>query len=204
MPAFAPAFVDRLPAIRGGFEAHLTVDTDRPGDFAALCAELGVDHVAIELPEGVHRGQPMTASHHRGELAAVIDEVEALHARISAAGFTIVRTKLEAAANNEGVPLAEGYFEFHVKVGGERNREQNDELDTIAREHGGRLSRNGRSGSRFITQRVYRADLATAEAQLDGLLAALDAAAISPSGIAREYTIYDSRIELDAGWLEPP
>ena len=129
----------------------------------------------------------------------MIDEVEAMHARISAAGFTIVRTKLEAAANNEGVPLAEGYFEFHVKVRDERGHE----LDTIAREHGGRLSRNGRSGSRFITQRVYRADLATAEAQLDGLLAALDSAAISRSGIAREYTIYDSRIELDAGWLEP-
>jgi len=24
------------------------------------------------------------------------------------------------------------------------------------------------------------------------------------AGIAREYTLYDSRIELDAGWLEPP
>jgi hypothetical protein len=197
VPAFAAAFVDRLPAIRGGFEAHLTVDTDRPSEFAALCAELGVDHVAIELPEGVHRGQPMTASHHCGELAAVVAEVEALHARIARAGFAIVRTKLEAAANNEGVPLADGYFEFHVKVTG------GDELDQIARAHGGRLSRNGRSGSRFITMRVYRADLATAEAQLEGLIAALDAATVTRGSIAREYTIYDSRISLDAGWLEP-
>jgi hypothetical protein len=207
VPAFAPAFADRPLAIRGGFEAHLTVDTDRRADFEVLCGELGVDCVGIELPDGVHRAQPMTASHHRGELAAVIGEVEALHARIVAAGFTIVRTKLEALAANEGVPPADdaGYFEFHVKVRVDPARL--DELAQIARSSGGRLSRNDRQHrptQRFVTMRVYRATRAAAEAQLDALLAALDAADFDRAGIAREYTLYDSRIELDAGWLEPP
>jgi hypothetical protein len=208
VPAFAPAFADRPLAIRGGFEAHLTVDTDRRVDFEALCGELGVDCVGIELPDGVHRAQPMTASHHRGELGVVIGEVEALHARIVAAGFTIVRTKLEALASNEGVPPADdaGYFEFHVKVRVEPARL--DSLAQLARASGGRLSRNDRRhdgpAQRFVTMRVYRATRAVAEAQLDTLLAALDAAGFERAGIAREYTLYDSRIELDAGWLEPP
>ena len=205
VPAFAPAFADRPLAIRGGFEAHLTVDTDRKADFEVLCGELGVDCVGIELPDGAHRAQPMTASHHRGELAAVIGEVEALHARIVAAGFTIVRTKLEALASNEGVPPPDdsGYFEFHVKVRVDPDRL--DELARIAHAGGGRLSRNDRRTSqRFVTMRVYRATRAAAEAQLDAMLAALDAAGFDHAGIAREYTLYDSRIELDAGWLEPP
>ena len=83
--------------MRGTFEAHLTVDTERSAEFEALCGELGVDHVGIELAEGVHRAQPMTASHHRGELADVMVEVEALRAKLVAAGFTVVRTKLEAS-----------------------------------------------------------------------------------------------------------
>ena len=99
--------------MRGAFEAHLTVDTDR-ADFAALCRELGVDHVGIELAEGVHRAQPMTASHHRGELADVMVEVEALRAKLVAAGFTVVRTKLEAAVDNEGIPTAGGYYD-HIE-----------------------------------------------------------------------------------------
>ena len=194
--------------IRGLFEAHLTVDTDRRADFEALCGELGVDCVGIELPDGVHRAQPMTASHHRGELPAVIGEVEALHARIVAAGFTIVRTKLEASASNEGVPPADdaGYFEFHIKVRVDPMRL--DALARIARSCGGRLSRNDRRRDdlpqRFVTMRVYRATRAAADVQLDALLAALDAAGFDHAGIAREYTLYDSRIELDAGWLEPP
>ena len=209
MPAFAPAFADRPLAIRGGFEAHLTVDTDRKADFEVLCGELGVDCVGIELPDGVHRAQPMTASHHRGELGVVIAEVEALHARIVAAGFTIVRTKLEALASNEGVPPADdaGYFEFHVKVQVDPMRL--DALARIARSCGGRLSRNDRRRDaaglqRFVTMRVYRATRMAAEAQLDVLLAALDAGGFDRAGIAREYTLYDSRVELDAGWLEPP
>ena len=214
MPAFAPGFADRPLAIRGGFEAHLTVELsgDRRTDFEALCGELGVDCIGIELPDGVHRAQPMTASHHRGELADVIGEVEALHARIVAAGFTIVRTKLEASASNDGVPPPDddGYFEFHVKVRVDREQPARlVELGRLARACGGRLSRNDRrrdelASQRFVTMRVYRASRTIAEAQLDALLAALDAAGFDRASIAREYTLYDSRIELDAGWLEPP
>jgi len=207
------ALADRLSklAIRGTFEAHLTVETDTPArraELDALCAELGVDHVGIELPAGVHRAQPMTASYHRGELAAVAGEIEALHARLVAAGFPVVRVKVEAALDNEGLPTADGYHEFHVKVR-VPDPAALDALAALAASHGGRLSRNDRrrddaGAQRFVTLRVYRSDRAAAEARLDALLAALAGAGFEIAGTAREYTIYDSRIELDAGWLEPP
>jgi hypothetical protein len=195
--AFSAEFVARRLALSGAFEAHLTVETDRGEAFAALCGELGVDHVAIELASGEHHAQPMTASHHRGRLADVMGEIDALYARIEAAGFPIVRTKVEAAPDIEGLPTPEGYFEFHVKV-----RNPPLELAAIAEAHGGRLSRNERSaGQRFVTLRSY-SDRATAEARLATLLEAL--ASVEIAGVVREYTVYDSRIQLDAGWLEPP
>ena len=183
--------------MRGAFEAHLTVDTDRGADFEARCRELGVDHVGIELAEGVHRAQPMTASHHRGELAEVMAEVAALRDQLVAAGFTVVRTKIEAAVDNAGLPTADGYFEFHVKVAVDDARD----LAQRAARHGGRLSRSERRpGQRFVTLRAYT-DRATAEARLADLLAAL--AGFDVRGVVREYTVYDSRIQLDQGWLEP-
>jgi hypothetical protein len=213
MGAFSPAFEARLDelAIRGTFEAHLTIETmtvERRAAFEALCAELGIDHVGIELREGAHRAQPMTASRHRGELAAVMAEVDALHARIAAAGFAIVRVKLEAMPANEGVPTEDGYHEFHVKV---RVADPGAlaALAALAARYGGRLSRNDRrhdaaGAQRFVTLRVYRESREAAEARLDALLGALAAAGHAVAGTVREYTIYDSRIELDAGWLEPP
>jgi len=60
---------------RGTFEAHVTVeaaDLAARERFGALCAELGVKCVLIELPEGVTRSQPMTASYHRGDMAGVL------------------------------------------------------------------------------------------------------------------------------------
>jgi len=213
MGAFSSAFVARLDrlALRGTFEAHLTVDADRPdvrAGFAALCAELGVDHVGIELPQGEHRAQPMTASYHRGELTEVVREIDALHARLVERGFAVVRVKLEAVLGTDGLPTDDGYYEFHVKVRVPELARLVD-LAMIADRHDGRLSRNDRSrddsgAQRFVTLRVYRSDRAAAEARLDALVEVLRANGFAIAGTAREYTIYDSRIELDAGWLGPP
>ncbi|MCX5748288.1 MAG: hypothetical protein NT062_38030, partial [Proteobacteria bacterium] len=111
-------------AWRGTFEAHLTVATPRArhASFAQLCAQLGVKCILIELAAGVHRAQPMTSTHHRGALADVAAEVLALAARLDAAGFPVVRVKLEALLGAEPGPIVDpardphGYFEFHAKV----------------------------------------------------------------------------------------
>src|SRR5262245_57911588 len=80
----------------GTCEAHVTVGSLDPAGldrFGDLCGQLGVKCVVIELPEGATRSQPMTASYHRGELAAAVAEVAALAQGVRAAGFDVVRVK---------------------------------------------------------------------------------------------------------------
>src|SRR5947207_2833568 len=101
--------IDRLrgQSGRGTFEAHVTVTADdlaASERFRALCGELGVKCVLIELPAGVTRSQPMTSTYHRGELAEVVAEVAALARSLRQGGFEVVRLKLEAVVTNEGVP----------------------------------------------------------------------------------------------------
>src|SRR5688572_4652818 len=141
---------------RGTFEAHLTVDAanaERRDAFAALCRELGVKCVLIELARGAHPSQPMTSSHHTGDLAAIAGEVTALHARLVAAGFPITRVKIEADVTNEGISADAGvagtYFEFHAKVQVDTDVGALRELCIANRAH---LSRNEiERGSRFVT-----------------------------------------------------
>jgi len=219
-PAFSSAITARLQATpcRGSFEAHLTVDADdleRRAAFEALCAELGVKCVLIELAAGVHRSQPMTASYHRGELAAVLGEIDALHARLWDAGFPVVRVKIEAAAMNSGVPITDdeaaqidGYFEFHAKVRLPAVTSDLAALRALCESRSAHLSRNDRKrdergvAERFITQRVYGAGRTRAASEFDALLRDLAQAGHAVVSMKREYTIYDGRLELDAGWLD--
>jgi hypothetical protein len=220
-PAFPPAQAERLRKLpcRGTFEAHLTVRPDGPERreaFRRLCAGLGVKCVLIELARGVSRSQPMTASYHRGPLAEVLEEVEALHARLWEGGFPVVRVKLEAVATNPGVPLTddeaatlpEGYFEFHAKLRLSADADL-DPLRALCDRHGAHLSRNERKrddagAERFVTLRVYRAGRERASAAYEALLRDLAAAGLQVVGQQREFTVYDGKADLDAGWLDTP
>jgi hypothetical protein len=220
-PAFPPAQAERLRKLpcRGTFEAHLTVQADGPQrreDFRRLCAELGVKCVLIELARGTSRSQPMTASYHRGDLSEVMEQVEALHRRLGEGGFAVVRVKLEAVASNPGVPdtdeaaaaLPEGYFEFHAKLRLPAGADL-EPLRTLCGRHGAHLSRNDRKRDedgteRFVTLRVYRAGRQRATADCEALLQDLAAAGLRVIGVQREFTVYDGRADLDAGWLDAP
>lgn len=215
-------------AMRGRFEAHLTVASDRTAELEQACRELGIGCVLIALPAGAHPSQPMTASHHDGDLATAVAAVEALYAQLEARGFAIARVKLEADTTNGGVPETDaeaaalgGYFEFHVRVrvdaqqaerraaeraAAPRGHAEVDRLRAVVAPHGAHVSRNApdSEGERFVTLRVFAAGASRAEAQLAELERALADAGFPIAGVIRELTLYDSRVELDAGWLEPP
>jgi hypothetical protein len=203
---------------RGTFEAHVTIAADDATTrerFRDLCAQLGAKCVLIELPEGVTRSQPMTATYHRGEVAAVAEEVAALSRTVRDAGFDVTRLKLEAVATNEGLPdtdeeaaafPAENHFEFHVKalLGTDADL---DVLRSLCARHDARLSSNalkmdtdGRR-ERFVTMRVYHAGRRSAFARFDALVNDLLAAGYTLGNRLREYTLYDSAVRLDAGWI---
>jgi hypothetical protein len=191
--------------IRGSFEAHLTVEAEtveRRDAFAAACAELGVKCVLIELARGAHRSQPMTSSHHAGTLDEVLHEVEVLRTRLVAAGFAVSRVKVEAEVTNEGVPVDEpgppgSYFEFHAKLA---TGDDIEALRAICLAKGAHLSNNAiQRGLRFVTMRAYEVGRTEARARFERLLAALSPYELV--GTKAEFTVHDSRLELDAGWL---
>jgi len=205
----------------GTFEAHVTVQADDLAArerFRALCDELGVKCVLIELPAGQTRSQPMTSTYHRGELAEVVAEVAGLARALRQGGFAVVRLKLEAVVTNEGIPQdddqaqgfpAGNYFEFHVKVTLTPGADL-EPLRQLCKRHAAHLSSNalkrevdGRA-ERFVTLRVYGAGRHRAEQVFEGLMAELQSAGYALSNRLREYTIYDSNIAVDAGWIDPP
>ena len=188
MGAFPPAVASHLRALghRGTFEAHLTVDGDGAG-FAAACDALGVKCVVIALARGAHPQQPMTSTRHAGALADAVDAIDALHARVEAAGFRIVRVKVEADAD-DAVVVPGGYFELHAKLA-----RVDEAVRAACAAAGAHLSRNEREpGVRFATLR------APTREPLAPFVAALGDAAIA---VKAEYALYDDRVELDAGWL---
>ncbi len=210
------ALVDR-PGY-GTFEGHVTVAADGSvEDFRAACTGLGVKPVLIELPHGETPSQLMTAAYARGELAEAAARVAAVARGLRAAGFAVERVKLEAVAANDGVPdtdaaarafPADCYFEFHVKLALSAGTGR-EATQAVCERHGARLSRNafkavaGRE-ERFATLRVYHAGRGTAYCRLDALLADLAAAEVVVLNTVREYSLFDSAVELDAGWLDPP
>jgi hypothetical protein len=220
-PASPAEQADRLRALpcRGTFESHLTVTADDPTRreaFKALCDRLGVKCVLIELARGVSPSQPMTATYHQGDLAQVLTEVEELHTRLWEGGFPVVRVKLEAVASNPGVPITDaeaahfpdGYFEFHAKLclpaGVDLER-----LGDVCVRHGAHLSRNDRkreedgTAERFVTLRVHRAGRERALAVCDALVRDLETAGFRVVQTLREFALYDGKVDLDAGWLDP-
>jgi hypothetical protein len=206
---------------RGTFESHVTTEAAGPEDqerFRTVCRRLGVKCVLIELPNGATRSQPMTACHHHGEIGRVLDEVEVLCRGLRAAGFPLTRVKLEAVATNEGIPetdeeaarcSADRYFEFHVKL------LLGPDTDLIAlrgccARHDARLSRNALKveldghSERFVTLRRHGMGRQRANASLEALERDLVAAGFTVVNRQREYSLFDSALQLDAGWIDPP
>jgi hypothetical protein len=207
--------------VSGTFEAHVTVAADGPAErdrFRSLCGALGVKPVLIELPAGESPSQPMTGSYHRGTVESAAREVAVLAHTLRAAGFAISRVKLEAVATNDGVPDTDTdaageppgrYFEFHVKLLLPADAEMGW-LEAACAAFGAKLSRNAFKQStdgqseRFVTLRAYGVGRRTAFARLDALLASITAGGFNVVNKVREYSLFDSHVGLDSGWLDEP
>ncbi|MCC5638304.1 hypothetical protein LC593_21185 [Nostoc sp. CHAB 5844] len=205
----------------GTFEAHITICAGSPATvqrFQQICWQLNIRCILIKLPSGVVRSQPMTASHHRGTLAQVCTDVYNIAQQIWQAGFKVNRVKIEAMVYNQDIPVtdsevsqhpATNYFEFHIKA----MLANNTDLEAL-RQHcatqGAHLATNAFKRKinglhqRFITLRLYGLGRNSAQARFHTLLTSLRAQRITLLQPQQEYTVFDSNIELDAGWLMPP
>ena len=195
----------------GTFEAHVTVGPCDLEAFRAACAELGVKCISIELSRGATKHQPMTGSFHHGEIVGVHGEVTELARGLAKRGFDVTRTKIERHGHLErttpetdaaaATAPSTNYFEYHVKIVPPAGADLTALASRVA-PLGAHLSRNARNetGERFVTLRV-RAGRLTAEKRFAELLAVLDELRLEVRSRIREYTVIDSNLELDEGWL---
>jgi ribonuclease Z len=211
----------QMPARRevrfsGQFEAHVTVEAKDNQAFARQCEELGIKSILIELSEGMEPNQPMTESRHEGDLSVVRAEVDGLAQSLEEAGFPVRRKKIEARYDASGVPELDEqtrglppscYFEYHVAVR-LASGEKLFALKECALRHGAHVSRNAHKQDRkhgheqrFLTLRVARVGRTSAESKYEQLLQDLRGQDFELAGERREFTVYDSNLDLDRGWL---
>lgn len=122
----------------------------------------------------------------------------------------VVRVKVECAtADLSRIDLPAGeshYFETHLKLL-LKNDAEVERTRQLSRSTNARLSRNARrvrsdgAVERFMTQRVYSHDLAEADRRREELIANVRRTGIEILEIEAEYVLYDSKLELDRGWL---
>ena len=214
------------PEFEGEFETHLTVrPVSGPGGTAEETERLrlwavdrGLKPTLIVLDRGAVPEQPMLTERGRGTLSGQRAAAGRRRAELEAAGFPVVRVKIEAAPWNGDVPatpdaareleevLPGCHFEHHVKLvlSGE---DQVAAARAVAGPLGAHLSRNARRAfrgrhERFVTQRCRAVGRPEARARLDALLAALSAAALDAVEVEEEFVVYDDCPAVDAGWIE--
>lgn len=200
----------------GNFEIHLTVADYGKDIVEALSRRLSCKFVHIQLARGTHASQPMvTWQRSDTNLSWVTEEANARANLISDLGIHVFRIKIEVDPNNADVPVDDSdatrhspghYFEHHIKV----QRPASADLKSLAalcEQHGAHLSRNARRKStdgmeeRFVTMRDYGVGRVTSGENLQRLIEALRASGENIIETESEYTVYDSAIQLDAGWL---
>ena len=203
----------------GEFETHLTVSLEGAAALDALRRSAegrGLKCLHIVLEQGQSRSQPMLTRRGRGILSSELAAAEAIRADLAADGFNVTRIKIEAAPGNDDVPQTDEdatkqsgprYFEHHVKLRLVPEAEL-AALVRLALRHSAHVSqnalRNDPDGSheRFVTQRCWHVGKITAGRHLQALLDDLAGGPWCQLDVEEEFVVYDSNLEVDAGWLQ--
>ncbi|MFJ2439091.1 hypothetical protein ACIOWG_01195 [Streptomyces sp. NPDC087658] len=207
--------------IEGEFTTRLTVRTDCP-DRAAPLGEWAAAHGLALTPGVLDRGRtpsrPTLVLRGTGCLDEQRRAAERCVLRLAEAGFTVVRTKLEAAPWNTGVPQTDAeaatlparcHFEHRVTL---RLPIPYDttRLTTAVQRYSAHVSRDARRAlpggvqERSVTQQVRGAGRPAARARLDALLDGLVGAGFQPADVEEEFVLYDDNPAVDGGWVEEP
>jgi len=153
----------------------------------------------------------MTGSYHLGTLPQVQEQVLALARTLVRDGFEVTRVKIEATGRAFGAPEddtaaaslpMDNYFEHHATVLLPQGFDE-ELLVSRCKAQGGYVSKNLRKTTpeRFVTIRSYRVGRLTADARFEEVLEVIRALGLTLKNRAREFTVYDSAPQIDAGWM---
>jgi hypothetical protein len=203
----------------GEFETHLTVslthDRDESDRLQQWCVDRHLKFLHILLDRGEHISQPMLTRRGRGDFADELNIARSLAQTLVAEDFEVVRTKIEAAPWNHGVPISDldalahhptRYFEHHVKLAIASTTDLLPLIE-LSQRHSAHLSRNALQirndgcQERFVTQRCMNVGRVEAEKRLQILVGAIASLGYQPIDIEAEFVVYDSNLALDRGWI---
>ena len=218
--------------VTGSFEIHIFVEPlDPPPEaveaFHLACRGAPEPMKALLLQlDYVGRGFVgvlQSSRYVRGGVAEAREAARVDAARLRAAGFSVIREKVEAVATNEGVPQdardatdspADRYFEFHVLIDGQKgplSPEDMVALRALAAAFSAKLrspvplSYNAlKPAQRFLNVRARGVGLDAALGMVHELeQAALALGQVVVKKTIAEYICFDSNRAVDNGWLEP-
>lgn len=189
------------------YELHMTTAPDVDVDhWSALCAWLRTKPLLIRLATGESPRQVMMTGRHDGDDQSAATWRGNLHAAFGAAGFPIIREKMEIPLDKSGdYPAA--YYEAHIKMllAEPEARALPDLADAV----GLHLSTNelartvdGRE-KWYLTARAYGVDLDDAAAGFGEKLAHVTSLGWHGVRMEMEAVLADSNPALDAGWAAP-
>ena len=197
------------------FETHITVDSTDVGGWLKCCKDASLKSLYIELSQGKHRHQLLSAStfrvNHLGEADICVSR---LCRCITDNGFKILRIKLECPLDetpHDG--LVPAYFECHIKFplikDGRGVKETARRTKTAASED--LLARDGNFQKWYLTARHYfEPELYNRKKMSDEDQARykfletrkLVEDSLSVRSMDMECVIYDTNPGLDEGWVQ--
>ena len=221
-----------MESVTGVFEIHVFVEPldpppDRVEAFRVACASSSSGAMKALLLQLDYVGKGFvgvlqSSRYIQGDVAAAREAASTDASVLRAAGFTVIREKVEALASNPGVPrdLAEAasspadrYFEFHLLIDGKHGPLSEHDmlaLRGLSTEFAQRCSRpvpfsyNAlKPSQRFLNLRARGCGSAEAMQPVEQLAVAIAARELVVKKTIAEYICFDSNRDVDNGWLEP-
>lgn len=197
--------------MKGTFEVHLITKPEYQTKLFGYITNLNDKKLIRPRPTcanalyGDYPIQPMLTFWTSGELNDVIQIVNKIQSNMEDDNrIPIIRTKIEAMAHNEGVPNDcdnDHYFEFHFKVTISSTKDWNDIANLII-PFGGHLFYNpyNKTLNPIVTIRRYTS-LSDLEIVFEKMKTLLEENSYSLTSPEKEYSVYDSNVNLDKNWL---
>jgi hypothetical protein len=212
------SLLSQLEKITGSFDLHITVSPSEIYKFNSYCVFNNIDIAYAVGTTGVYKQQLMTATYlQKTNGKEVVEKAIKLAKDMESHGIEIIRIKIESLAKNPGIEEfmqtpeyknnKKYYFEFHYKVEINNPKEQ-ALLDDLCNKFNASYATNFLSRNRkdpLISHRL-RGKYENALLKREELRDAITKAGLKVllDGTHYEFTIFDTNIALDDGFVPVP